>query len=372
MRQLLDVVSDEDGFDRLRDEWTELLGASDCAQPFLTWEWCRAWWRHLREDRRLHLITVREGDRLVGLAPLALRPPRLRRLQPYTQLEFLGMGAAGADYLDFVLRRGHEAPTLQTLREHLSAQERILECCRVRPAGSAARAIAGRLQAAGWDVLEEQTDTCPYLDLQGHDWDSYLRSRSGAHRNNVKRRLRKISEGRAAEFLEAGDQESRRWIYRDFVRLHHLRHGQLSGSNALHTDPLVAFHEEFTAAALDRGWLRLSLLRLDGEPAATVYGLLYNRVFYYYQAGFDPRFSDLSVGIVMLARSIRRSIEEGAREYDLLHGVERYKSLWANGQRQLVRLTLYPADPQGRALRVLAGLKARVKGMRGEFAEEHA
>ena len=74
----------------------------------------------------------------------------------------------------------------------------------------------------------------------------------------------------------------------------------------------------------------------------------------------------------MLAWTIRRAIEEGAREYDLLHGVERYKSLWANAQRPLVRLTMYPDDAQSRALRMLAGLKARLKEMRGDLAGELA
>jgi CelD/BcsL family acetyltransferase involved in cellulose biosynthesis len=78
-----------------------------------------------------------------------------------------------------------------------------------------------------------------------------------------------------------------------------------------------------------------------------LYGFLYNGVFYFYQAGFDPRFSEYGVGLVLMGLAIQRAIEEGAREYDLLHGAERYKFLWAREARELSRLELYPAGLRG-------------------------
>jgi len=40
--------------------------------------------------------------------------------------------------------------------------------------------------------------------------------------------------------------------------------------------------------------------------------------------------------------SIESALEEGAQEYDLLHGDEEYKSLWARQERQLERLEIFP------------------------------
>jgi len=40
--------------------------------------------------------------------------------------------------------------------------------------------------------------------------------------------------------------------------------------------------------------------------------------------------------------AIRAAIEEGAREYDLLHGDEEYKFRWAREIRELSRLEVYP------------------------------
>ena len=120
------------------------------------------------------------------------------------------------------------------------------------------------------------------------------------------------------------------------------------GSDALNTCRLVDFHDEWTRLALARGWLRLFVLRLDGRPAAVLYGLRYSKTFYFYQSGFDPGCSKRSIGLVTLGLSIRHAIEEGASEYDMLHGDEAYKFHWAQSVRRLIRLELHP--PNGRGL----------------------
>ena len=45
--------------------------------------------------------------------------------------------------------------------------------------------------------------------------------------------------------------------------------------------------------------------------------------------------------------AIRSAIQEGASEYDLLHGDESYKSHWAHARRELNRLILYPPHFRG-------------------------
>src|SRR6185437_5964034 len=99
--------------------------------------------------------------------------------------------------------------------------------------------------------------------------------------------------------------------------------------NAFDTPVLVAFHHEVTRLALERGWLRLYVLRLNGRPAAGLYGFLYRSTFYFYQSGFDAAYHKQSVGLIAMGLGIKNAIEEGAKEYDLLHGSEDYKSHWS-------------------------------------------
>ena len=60
-------------------------------------------------------------------------------------------------------------------------------------------------------------------------------------------------------------------------------------------------------------------------------------------ADFDPALFGASRE--WLALSLRAAMEEGATEYDLLHGAESYKFLWARRCRSLSRFELHPPTP---------------------------
>jgi CelD/BcsL family acetyltransferase involved in cellulose biosynthesis len=197
--------------------------------------------------------------------------------------------------------------------------------------------------------------------LSGHTWDSYLAGLGQQHRYNFRRRHRNLAKQWRVSFEQAHTEPQRRTGMLALVALHRLCWSERGGSGALHTDALVAFHDEFSRLALARGWLRLYLLTLDDEPAAAWYGFHHNGVFSFYQSGFDPRFSKHSVGLVTMGLAIKRAIEEGARIYDFLLGDERYKFLWAHEERELVKLASYPPSVRGALYRQLIELKWSVK-----------
>jgi CelD/BcsL family acetyltransferase involved in cellulose biosynthesis len=83
-------------------------------------------------------------------------------------------------------------------------------------------------------------------------------------------------------------------------------------------------------------------LKLNDAVAAVMYGFACNGRFYFYQHGYDEAFSAHSVGLVLMALTIRTAIDEGAGEFDMLWGTEPYKSLWARDARVLRRVDLFP------------------------------
>lgn len=357
----VDVVDDLRGFEALRDEWGELLqdSTSDCI--FLTWEWLFTWWKHLAGERQLYLITVRRGGRLVGIAPLAVRPRQPERLFPFRALEFLGTGNVGSDYLDFIIRRGEEEQVTRSLAVHFSKCRLMFELSQVKLTPTHTGRFAAFLSGSGWSVSQMVTEICPYMSLGGLDWESYLGTLGRAHRYNVRRRLKNLQSSFQVSWELAASEEARRRCFRALLDLHEARWSTRDGSDALHSQALVGFHDEWSRLALKRGWLRLYLLSLDGAPVAAVYGFSYLNVFHFYQSGFDPAYSAHSVGMVALAMSIRAALEEGVQEYDLLHGSEAYKFLWTDKGRDLSRLNLYPPNSHGllykQAIRLRQGVK---------------
>jgi CelD/BcsL family acetyltransferase involved in cellulose biosynthesis len=350
------TLSEPSAFAALGPEWTGLLEASDSDGFFLTWEWLFTWWKHLAAGRQLFMLTVRSGEDLVGIAPFALRPAALDRVPPLSCIELLGSGTAGSDYLDVIVRRHSEPEVARALAEHLARGGQMLSLARVRSSSSSAQSLAVHLGSLGWSVSETKSEACPVVRRVGPNWSTYLQSLGAEHRYAFRRKLRRLTQRYQISLDAARSEEERREAMQLLIALHQARWRKRGESEAFSGGALIAFHDEISALALRRGWLRLFVLRLDGRPAAALYGFRYRDVFYFYQSGFDPAFSKESVGLVILGLSIERAFEEGVAEYDLLHGVEAYKFHWAQGARELSRIELYPPGTRGLLYRGTVGL----------------
>jgi CelD/BcsL family acetyltransferase involved in cellulose biosynthesis len=79
---------------------------------------------------------------------------------------------------------------------------------------------------------------------------------------------------------------------------------------------------------------------IDGVPAAAWYGFRYRGVDSFYQSGRSARWDDASLGLLMQARAIRSSIDDGIDQYRFLRGGESYKARFANGDRPLMTLVV--------------------------------
>ncbi len=352
-------IDDTVALDGLREEWNALLENSAANSVFLTWEWLRTWWKYLAERRELRVIALRHGGELIGVAPLGIRRASLRRLFPFRSIDFLGSGTVGSDYLDLIVRQGWEAEALDAFSQSLG-QSRMLELSRLQSRAQAIQ-FAGILEARGWKAEIAQSDTCPFVDLRGHSWASYLASLGGEHRYNVRRKMNALNSHFEVSFEQIEDVEKCGPALRLLIELHQKRWQEHGQSDAFHTEGHVNFHNEFAIRALRRGWLRLFLLRLDGRPASAVYALRYGPTFYFYQSGFDPQYSRHSVGVVAMALSIKHAIEEGVDEYDFLHGDESYKFHWARESRFLARIRLFPPGRRGRCYQAVLNGRSRMR-----------
>lgn len=335
-------IEDPAAFQALREEWDELLAASLADSFFLTWEWLYAWWTHLAGDRRLFLLVARQGGRLVAIAPLSLRARRVAGVVPLRSVEFLGADRLSSDYLDVIVRRGWEAEAIPALAQYLADARLALELASVRRAGCAAAALSRALTQRRWRMWEIPTAVCPFIDLSGHTWESYLGTLESKPRNDFLRLLKNLTKKFSVRLEPASSEPQRREFMVHLVRLHNLRWQNLGGSDALHTADLVAFHDEVSRVTLERGWLRLFVLWLDGQPVASLYGFRYGRTFYFVQTGFDPAYGRHAVGLITVGLTIKSAIAEGAEEYDFLRGDEAYKFRWAREVRHLATLEVYP------------------------------
>ena len=176
--------------------------------------------------------------------------------------------------------------------------------------------------------------TLPYLTLEGLDWAGFLATRSANLRSQLGRKARTLErlhtvDSRMSELASEVPVD-----LATFFDLHDRRWAPRGGSG-LSSSRTRDFLTSLALRALNQGWLRLWTLEVDGEAAAALLGWRVGVRYSYYLAGFDPEFSDRSVGLLLLAHTIQSAIDEGASEYDFLLGNEEYKLRFANGFREV-------------------------------------
>jgi CelD/BcsL family acetyltransferase involved in cellulose biosynthesis/peptidoglycan/xylan/chitin deacetylase (PgdA/CDA1 family) len=343
----LEVVA----LESLAGEWRDL--AARTGNVFATYEWAASWWRHHGQGHRPLVTACRSADgRLVAILPLYRWS-----VGPLGVLRFIGHGAG--DQLGPV---------------H-AAEDR-----------DEAAVLAGRaLAELDWDVFvgeqlparELWGDTLgarvirregsPVLRAPAGGWPEYLARRSPNFRQQLGRRERNLARRHRVDLRLVREPGELPEAMDHLFRLHRLRWGG-GGSAFLHR---AAFHRDFAAAALERGWLRLWLLELDGHPAAAWYGFRFGEVESYYQSGRDPAFDRLSAGFVLLAHTIRAAFDDGAAEYRFGRGQDPYKYRFTEDDPGLETVAATRGPAAGAALfaarRAYPLAKARIGGLRWEL-----
>jgi CelD/BcsL family acetyltransferase involved in cellulose biosynthesis len=66
----------------------------------------------------------------------------------------------------------------------------------------------------------------------------------------------------------------------------------------------------------------------DEEVIGTLYGFISKNRFVYFAAGFDPRYSKYSLGVVLIGKMMDYLIVHNFRYFDFLRGTEDYKFKW--------------------------------------------
>lgn len=327
MSEAVEILGDEDAVRKLAPQWRAL--AEQRANAFITPEWYLAALAAYGDESEPWAVAVRDqAGELIGVLPL------VRSSGPRATIRFAGASlgdvfhpaAAEGEPEEAVAR----AAAAELVRAERGWRSLLLENV------PAEAAWLGALPGEGLRAtpIAHRDEVLPGIPLAGRDWAGYLAGRSRNFRSQVGRKLRRLEREGEVRFRRADDPGKLEEDLATFFALHESRWANRGGSQAL-TERSRAFHGHFAASALERGWLRLWFLELDGEAIAAWYGWLVGGRYAYYLAGFDEAFGEHSVGQSLLAHTIEQAFAEGADEYDLLLGGEEYKARFAETSREV-------------------------------------
>jgi len=360
----LEVYDDSRGFDVLQAEWNQLLQCSVTNVPFLSWEWQRAWWDAFGEEgaypgqnrRRLRLLTARDEDgRLKAIAPLFIEdtPVEPGAMLPEVHIErpaavsdtwqrtlYLIGGTEVSDYLDFIAPAEFHREACMAFIDALAGQTDWqafdLHCV---PGDSPTLAALDELaRAHGWDVEQAREEVCPVVELPG-TWEEYMSfTLDKKQRHELRRKMRRAMQETRVEWYWVERAENLEQGLETFFQLHK---ASQRGKDAFMDEHMQGFFRNVARLALEKGWLRLSILTFNSQPVASYLNFDYGHDRLVYNSGYDPdAYADLAPGVVLVAFMIEDAIQHGLKRFDFLRGGERYKYEFGPTQTEVRRMLI--------------------------------
>ncbi len=301
----------------LKAEWQELVEQAPDATPFQTWEWQSTWYGHFGRSKRPHVWTLREGNDLIGLMPMTESRGPWRALR--------SMGSGPSDVLQPLARDGHQGAVATAFAEHISNLKNVdvVDLHQIRADSPLGTKFPQAIPQAA----------CLLLDLPT-TYDAFLQTLSKSLRYDCRRMDKEGFKGEIRDVGPADVQAGMDWLFET-----HKMRWRKRGLPGAFVGKAHGFHREWAAKAAANGWLWLSTMSVDGKPVGGLYAMRLHGTCYFYQAGFDPAFSSISPGTLLVAHTIRKAIEEGLATFDFMRGDEPYKRRW-KPQRSVQNLRL--------------------------------
>jgi len=302
--------------------WNDLLKESVSDSPFMRHEYQRAWWQHRGggewQNAQLVLVSARENEKIVGIAPLFIvEYDGQRALMLNGSIEI-------SDYLDLIVRKNDHARFITGLLDFLTSQLadawRGLDWYNLTDSSPTLAALEAESAQRGWVHHQEVYRPTPRIPLNGA-FDEYLSRLEKKQRHEIRRKMRRAEEsGRGVRWFLSDLQDLEAEIDA-FVKL---MEDDQNKAKFL-SEPMRAQMRAVIHAAHAGGWLWLAFLEVGGQRVAVTLNFDYNNKLWGYNAGVDRAYLDLSPGWVLLGHVIQWCCENGRTEFDFMRGDEEYK-----------------------------------------------
>jgi CelD/BcsL family acetyltransferase involved in cellulose biosynthesis len=325
----------------LEKEWDELLNESITHVPFLRYQYLIDWWTtrgggEWPDDSELAIITARQDSRLIGIAPFFISTHE-------DEKHLLLLGSIEiSDYLDVICREEDLTAFIDELmiflKEKLVGEKGIQQLdmyniCDCSPVISALKSAA---DAQDFKFESRRLQHTPYISLPG-DWERYLEQLDKKQRHEIRRKMRRMSEGDVKVELyitdEAGKLEDDMDDFLDLMAQ--------DSEKAEFLSPLMRQQmKNAMRCAFSKNCLQLSFLLIEGQKAAGYFSFDFLNRIWVYNSGINYMYEAYSPGWVLLGYMLKWANEHGREEFDFMRGNEDYKYKFGAVDRFILRLTV--------------------------------
>jgi CelD/BcsL family acetyltransferase involved in cellulose biosynthesis len=314
----------KESIEALAPEWDALVEDSEAA-AFSGPAWCLAW-IDAYQSGRIAVITARDGERLVGVLPLARISSDLRGLY-FPRVSPLARG----DYKPFVVDPVLAATVLPRMLDaafEYFGRHSVYWWANI-PLGHPTLHLLRTALAARGMVSVGEEETAFRLRLDGGGLATAEKTWPASHRRDIHRQRKRLGEVGPVWLWEPSTLDEAESVLAEFFRVHDEK--WLSANfPGMFGDPAQRRHFE---AVLRRMWGRgvhLSTVRCGSIDVSYHFGFLSGGWLLWYRPSYRVEFSGYSPGKIHVHLLVEKACQRKWKGIDFLLGEEPYKKLWSN------------------------------------------
>jgi CelD/BcsL family acetyltransferase involved in cellulose biosynthesis len=344
--------------------WNSLFPATPNASFFLTFDWFDTYWRHFGQDQKMRVLVVYGNGEPLGILPLCVR----REVYRVSKVRVLGypldnwstwFGPIGPN----------PATTMMAAMQHLRRTPRdwdMMELRWVADEGVQGGKTARAMRIANMFSEKQEYQVTSLVDLPA-TMEEFLAGKSHQMRRQFKAAQRDLFESGRAEFVRhrplpaSEDDGDAGWdVYADCETVANASwQGSAEDGNTLTHERVRKFFQATHAAAARIGMVDVNVLKVDGKPAAFLYGYQYNGTVSAIRTGFDAAVGK-GLGSILTLKAIEDSCRRGDQVIDFGPGEREQKRRLRTRQETTYRLTYTPIDSwRSQAVRLSRWAKSR-------------
>jgi CelD/BcsL family acetyltransferase involved in cellulose biosynthesis len=330
---------------QMQQDWDSFMESVD-AEIFLTFDWCRIWWKYYGKNRELALFVFKRGPDICAILPLFLEkiwlgPVAIRIVK-----------LVGSDHMPVTMtvpiQRDCIRATVELLLNEMTGKWGWDLFC--------LGAICGRYSSTGELVNAFQTalggsyhcekktkDVQTYFQVAG-SWEQQVAGLGRKQRTNAKRTEREISGKGISVHSVLASEESLQVMFDKFVRMHQAHWQGIGKPGHFAAWPASAeFHLEVAKVQFQRNRLRLLEINFDDQTVGYEYLYRFGSTYFWFlNARAEPKYSPrIDYKWVAFREKTENALRDGVGCIDGMRGKYEYKLLMGGSPLSINNVYVY-------------------------------
>jgi len=342
---LVQIYDDFESLRNMQPEWDAFMEAVD-AEIFLSFDWCRIWWKYYGKKRKLAVFIFRDGNNICAILPLFLEKIWLG------PIFVRAIRIVGSDYMPVTLSVPVKKDLLDLVVKLLVDEIKLkwrwdifymgALCGRYAATDQLVEAFRNSL-GVSYRFELKSNDVQTYFQV-AHDWEKQIAGLASNQRTNLRRTFREIDRNGISVSSCLTSKENISQKFRNFVEMHQhywQRHGMPGHFVAW---PLsVDFHREVSSIQLELDRLRLIEIKFDGQIVGYEYLYKFNNTYFWFlnsreENKIKPR---IDYKWIAFQKKIENALKDSVICIDGMRGRYEYKLLMGGQYLPINNLLIY-------------------------------